>query len=514
MINMRRSAVSLMAVTGVGYGLSFGKEMVVAWRFGLTKGMDAYYAALTLPGAVSNLIGFAATAVVVPAYIRMKSRDPRLAAGLGRRMTLDIPLALAAAAAVVALFSRPLTRLLFPGLSPEASELAASLQRWTAAGGAFLGLAALLSGLHNAEGRLVLPALSGSMVTLATVAAILLLAKSWGVTALAVGLLVGAGLQVALLGIGLLRVSEHADAPRLGWTDPAMKELAPLLAVLLATYGMAETYTLIDRVMASTLPEGSIAALGCALKLVAVPQAVLCAPIITAAYPVLAERDARGEHEALAGDFRKATRLGYATLLPAAGFLILFARPVIQVLFQRGRFDEAATRLAAATFAGFCLQLPWTVPAFLVARIVMIRQAGRTLFAVTAAGAAMNIVFNWVMMRLWNPPVAGIAVSTSMGSLFMLTLYCAALRRDAPWMSLTRVLAEARPYLLPTAAMLACAELAWRLSAMAGVGPVLLRLGLAAALGGAGLALTAHRLRVDEMVRGLDLVRARLGAAS
>ncbi len=505
MISLRRSAVVLMAATMAGYALSFGKEALVAWLFGTGPEMDAYYAALTLPNLVISLLGFAVTAVMVPVYVEWRIHRPERAAGLMRLVLRDSCLGLTALSAIMALGAAPLMRIFFPGLPPVVLVRAAELERLIAWAAAASGLANVLIGMFNADGTFAGPSLSGSIVTLATLAAIAALHRH-GATCLAVGLLAGTILQAAWL---LLRSRKALAIPMRGralsWRDPELRAIVPFLAAIMATSGMGEINNVTDRFMASLLPAGSVAALGYALKLFAVPYMVLCIPIVTVAYPVLATRVAHADEAALAEDFKKSCRLSFALLLPATYFLLRYSGSAIVILFQRGHFDPMATRLVARTLSASAISLPLIVPLYLLARLIMIRKDTWLILMVSVAGVVINAFLDLVLMRLWNPPIAGIALSTTITTALSFAVQTKLLKKNHPWLRLRLVGEAALPYLPPTVAMALAAEVAYRSYP---AGTPLERLALALGSGGLALAAAAHVLELDEMVKGMAAAKA------
>ncbi len=508
MINLRRSAVVLMAATAAGYALSFGKEAVVAWLFGTGPEMDAYYAALALPNFLTTLLGFAVYAILVPTYVTWKIRRPDAADALSKLVLRDVTLALGLLSALLALLAGPLMRLLFPGIPSAVAARAAQLERLMAWAAVASGTANLVIGLLNAQGSFAVPSLSASIVTLTTLAAIALFRRH-GAMALAGGLVAGAALQALWLLRRWRRVRGHDSAARIGWGDPDLKDLLPFATAVMATFGMSEINNVVDRLMASFSTPGSVASIGYALKLLLVPQQILCIPVAAVAFPVLAEKLARADEAALRQDFGKACRLSFALILPATALLLRYSGAIVVLFFQRGRFDPRSTWMVARVLSCFALSLPFTTPLFLVSRLAIIRRQTRIILAIGAAGVGLNAAFDWLLMRWWDPPVAGIALSTSLTTAAALAAYLAFLRRAHPWLGMRTLGKSARPYLLPTATMALTAEAAWRLLPRAAPLP---RLAAALLAGSAALAVAAHFLRLDEMVRGMSLAKAWFGA--
>ncbi len=513
-INLRRSAVRLMAASAAGYALSFAKELIVAWYFGAGASMDAYYAAMVLPNFAVAMFAFATTTIVLSTYVHMKSLHPHLANGFAKLVVSDVLVALAVLSALLSIFAQPVVRLFFPGLSSGVSAQAGELTRWLAWSAVFSGMTAVLTGFLQAEGRFSAPYLTGSIVTVFTLAAVLEFSRVLGVDSLVWGLLIGTILQLLMVVVLLARLHTDWTGPRLSWSHPAMKALKPFMGAILGVYALTEANTLVDRVMSSWLPTGSVAALGYSVKMFNMAGQILSWPIATVAFPLMAGRLARNDEEALREDFRKAMRLSHAIVIPVAAFLILFAEPIVLTLFQRGVFDARATGLVSSSLAGFCFSLPAQVPLLMLSRLAIAQRNGGLLLGIGVVGVLANAGLNLLLMRLFHPPVLGIALSTSLVAYLALLFYFFMMRREHPWLTPSLLGAGMGTYWIPTAALLGLSGLVWWAGAILGLERRLPHLIIAGVAGWAGFGLLAWRLDAEELKTAWQLLISRVRGAA
>ena len=76
--NIAKSAIGVTFVMIIGYLLSFGKEAVVAYYFGVSPEVDAYTIAIQVPVILFSFVAVAIQSVVVPIYsdiLYNQSRD-------------------------------------------------------------------------------------------------------------------------------------------------------------------------------------------------------------------------------------------------------------------------------------------------------------------------------------------------------------------------------------------------------------------------------------------------------
>jgi len=122
----------------------------------------------------------------------------------------------------------------------------------------------------------------------------------------------------------------------------------------------------IGTILGSLLAEGSVTYLYFADRLVQFPLGVFAIAAATAILPSLSRQAAAEDFEALSDTFVHALKLVFFISIPAMVGLIVLREPIVALLFQRGEFDQSATRLTAQALLYYSLGL-W---AFSAVRIV------------------------------------------------------------------------------------------------------------------------------------------------
>jgi putative peptidoglycan lipid II flippase len=128
--------------------------------------------------------------------------------------------------------------------------------------------------------------------------------------------------------------------------------------------------------------------------------------------PPLSWLVARGEWTSLRHTLRTNVMLVMSVAVPLTIVLILGSRPLIQLLYGRGAFDDADVTRVAHVQALYAIQLPFLAASILGVRLLSTLQAGRTLMAICVCNVSINVVADIVLARWMG--VAGIALSTSL----------------------------------------------------------------------------------------------------
>src|SRR5262249_36092589 len=110
-----------------------------------------------------------------------------------------------------------------------------------------------------------------------------------------------------------------------------------------AAIGLAATQVnlLVNTLIASLLPQGSVSWLSYAFRLMQLPIGIFGVSVATVTLPAVSRAAARGDHADLG------LRVVLSLPLPATGWLVSLAPQIIGVLYQRGRFHAFDTKMTA-----------------------------------------------------------------------------------------------------------------------------------------------------------------------
>jgi putative peptidoglycan lipid II flippase len=97
--------------------------------------------------------------------------------------------------------------------------------------------------------------------------------------------------------------------------------------------------------------------------------------------------------------------------IPAPLVGVWLSTPRVRLLFQRGRFTADDVQIVSSVQAMYLLQVPFYTLGILLVRMISSLQANRVLLWNTVVGLTVNIVLDYVLMRVMG--VAGIALSRS-----------------------------------------------------------------------------------------------------
>ncbi|MCR4418658.1 MAG: murein biosynthesis integral membrane protein MurJ [Clostridia bacterium] len=423
-----RAAAGVMAATLVSKFLGFGREAALAAVFGASALTDAYLVAAVIPTMLFGIVNAAITTVGIPVlseYLHREEKRPQLPSLVWS--SFHAVLLVLALICLAALPLAPwLVRLLAPGFGPEQAGLTAAMVRIMLPAAVFMGLAGWAQGVLNAHRHFLVPAAVGIPYNLVLISAIFLSGAFWGITGLAWATVLAVASQFVIQ-LPALRRRGLRYAPVLDPAHPGLKKMAVLVLPVLVGVGAGQLNLVVDRMLASGLPEGSISALNYALKVIQIPQGLLAASLITVLYPSFAQKAVAHDLPGLRMALARGLAALAAAVVPVAVGAIVLRREVVALLFQRGAFDAADAEMTGVALLFYALGLLFLAWRDCLARAFYALQDTTTPMTTGLAAVGINVGLNLLLVR----PLAhgGLALATSAAALANCVLMLVRLRR-------------------------------------------------------------------------------------
>jgi len=337
--------------------LGYAREAVLASQLGASAATDAYYAAFQIPDLLNYfLAGGALSIAFVPFYTRVLAQQGAAAAeALLAKVTGTMGALTLAATVVLWWQAEALIALQFPRFSPETQALTVKLTRIVLPAQVFFIAGGILRAALMAHGRFATQALAPLLYNGAIIIGGLAFGPAYGAEGFAWGALVGAAFGAfavawldARVGLGMRSLFRVAPLDRQVWHYLAVA--APLMLGI----SLTTTDEWYDRWFGALLASGTVAHLAYARRLMQLPVAVVGQAIATAALPTLSRLWSEGKREALDDVMQTTLQVGLGLSVVAAGASIVFAAPIVEVVYRRGAFsaeDAAAVTLLLRAFS-------------------------------------------------------------------------------------------------------------------------------------------------------------------
>ncbi len=419
-----KSASIITLVTIVSRILGYVRDQRIALLLGTTPAADAYVLAYRIPNLFRRLVAEGSmTASFIPvfsSYMREKSRKEVWE--FANKLFWTLALVSAVITVLGMVFSPTVVRL-FAGRNIAGIQ-AVELNRIIFPYLFFVSLAALAMGILNCFNVFGLPAATPVFLNLATILFTFAIVRNYfrdAATSIAVGVLVGGVLQFLIQVPLLVRKGMNFNFG-ISFSHPAIRDVARLMIPRLFGIGIGQINLLIDTrfATASMMPEGSLAALYLADRVMELVLGGYAIAVATAILPMMSHQAAGKDYEALKKTLSFSVRIVAFITIPAALGLMILREPIIRVLFQHGQFVAESTRLTARALLYYSIGLPALASVKLIVPAFYSTRDTKTPVIIASISLVINIVLNIVFIQFFYKRVqnGGPALATALATFF------------------------------------------------------------------------------------------------
>jgi len=501
--------------------LGLARDQVLAGYFGAGNDMDAFVVAFRVPNLVRDLFAEGAmSAAFVPTFTRELTLEGKEHAWrLGNNVLNGLLIVTGALVVLGIVFAGPLVAAYAGDFArvPGKLELTIELARIVLPFLTLVAIAAAAMGMLNSLHHYFVPALSPAMFNVATIVGVVALTPLMPrlgqppIMAVAIAALAGGFGQAAIQWPPLRREGfryRFTFAPR----DPALHRILVLMGP--GTIGLAATQVnlFVNTVLATSQGTGAASWLTYAFRLMYLPIGLFGVSIGTAVLPAVSRHATAGDTASMRRTVSRGLALMLALNVPATLGLVVLAQPIVQLLFERGRFLPADTAATAAALRLYAVGL---------AGYSAVRIASPTFYAigesrvpaiVSGVAIVVNVSASVLLVRAIG--FAGLALGTSLAAIANAALLLWLLRRRLGGLDERRLLSTLAKVVASAIAMAIVAGALQRVTdrALPGAGFPVRAFRLAFSIGGGltALAIAAKMTRIEEFDEVASMVSGRV----
>jgi len=501
--------------------LGLARDQVLAGYFGAGNDMDAFVVAFRVPNLVRDLFAEGAmSAAFVPTFTRELTLEGKEHAWrLGNNVLNGLLIVTGALVVLGIVFARPLVAAYAGDFArvPGKLELTIELARIVLPFLTLVAIAAAAMGMLNSLHHYFVPALSPAMFNVATIVGVVALTPLMPrlgqppIMAVAIAALAGGFGQAAIQWPPLRREGfryRFTFAPR----DPALHRILVLMGP--GTIGLAATQVnlFVNTVLATSQGTGAASWLTYAFRLMYLPIGLFGVSIGTAVLPAVSRHATAGDTASMRRTVSRGLALMLALNVPATLGLVVLAQPIVQLLFERGRFLPADTAATAAALRLYAVGL---------AGYSAVRIASPTFYAIgesrvpaIVSGVAIVVNVSASVLLVHAIGFAGLALGTSLAAIANAGLLLWLLRRRLGGLDERRLLSTLVKVVASAIAMAIVAGALQRVMdrALPGAGFPVRAFRLAFSIGGGltALAIAAKMTRIEEFDEVASMVSGRV----
>ena len=423
--------ITISGLTFVSKTLGFIRDILIASMIGAGLIADVFFVAFKFPNFFRRMFAEGAfNAAFVPTFSSiLKQENKRKALEFASQVFSNLFFILLIIILIFEFFMPLVVYIIAPGFAKDPSkyELLIELSRITFPYLLFISLVTLLSGVLNSFNKFAIGAASPILLNLSFILFMLSFEEvfatkghmlSWAVFFAGI-------LQLIFLFYGIIKNKFYIFFPKPKYTNK-IKKLFKLIIPGAIGAGVIQINLLIDVILASFLPTGSVSYLYYAERINQLPIALIGVAIGTALLPTLSQQISSNKNKE--ANYTQNRALGFSILLtlPAAIAIFILANPIISCFFERGEFISQDRILSAKALQAFAVGIPAYVFVKVLTPAFFARQNTVTPVKIASFCVLINFLLNIILMQYYQH--VGIAMATAIASwtnafLLFLVLY-------------------------------------------------------------------------------------------
>lgn len=442
--------------------LGLVRDATLANVLGSGGAADAFFVAFKIPNFMRRLFAEGAFAqAFVPvlseyrtqgSHAAVRALIDRVAGSLGSVLFIVTLLAMLCAPFVATVFA--------PGFrtDPAKFALVSDMIRITFPYLLLISLTGFAGAILNSYGRFVVPAFTPVLLNISLIVAACFIAPLFAtpVFALAWGVLVAGILQLVFQLPFLYRL-HLLPVPKIDWQDSGVKRILVLMVPALFGVSVSQINLMLDTIIASLLPSGSVSWLYYSERLSDLPLGVFAVAIATVILPSLSRQHASQNSQAFSNTLDWAIRLIYLIALPAIVALVILAEPMLMTLFQHGETTLADITMMSFSMRAYALGLV----AFMLIKVLApgfyakqnIKTPVRIGIIAMLVNMLLNVLFVVPLHIYYGLGHVGLALATSLAAYLNAYLLYRGLKATGVYHGNSGWLALLSKYLLANAVM-------------------------------------------------------------
>lgn len=399
--------------------LGYVRDMIFALYFGATGTSDTFFAAFRIPNLLRELFAEGSmSAAFIPVLTEYRRKHGEDEANRLVKITFTFIIIVVGIICLLGIiFSPAIVTVIAPGFlgSPEKFSLTVLLTRIMFPFLLFISLAAMVMGALNTKKVFFIPTLAPAMLNITLIFSIIFFESraQQPLTAAAIGVMAGGFVQFAFQLPSFFKKNYKLGFDTT-FSHPGLKKMSMLLIPATLALSVSQINIVVSNILASFLPSGSITYLFYSMRLIQFPIGIFGVAMGTAVLPTLSEHAVKGDYDKLRDDFSFALRLLFFITVPAMAGLIALREPIVNILFQRGKFDYAATVGTAQALLFYSIGIWSIVGVRVVTACFYSMQNTRTPVKVALVALIANILLSIILMKPLKH--SGLALANALAS--------------------------------------------------------------------------------------------------
>ncbi len=505
-----RGLGSFASATLISRILGYARDSLVAAYFGGGYQTDAFYAAFKIPNLLRRFLGEGSlTSAFVPVFTEtLHEKGEQEAQRLFDALVSGLLVILSIIVVVGIIFAPQVTQIVSWGFvrDPEKFALTTQLTRLTFPFLLLICIAALITAVLNSCGSFFVPAVAPSGLSIGEIAFILFIASRMQspIEGLAISAVVGVGIHLVWQLPTLYKKGYRLRLVK-PFSHPQVKTVFFLMVPTVIGLCADQVNSFVDQFCASFLKDGSITALYNSNRIMQLPLALFGVAVSSVALPALSRAASQKDMKTFKELMSYSLRIANFVLIPSFIGLAVLGFPIVQVLFQHGKFTAEYSWMTYVAMVGFSAGLPAYSAAKILATGFYAQKNTKTPVRIAFQAMTVNVVLDVTLM--WKFTVGGLAFATASAAWYQAIVLFFLLKKEIGPLGGREIL---KSFLFGSLAGLAMGGVCWVLNFVVFTNLHLyVRVFLSTSIGTCFYFLVSKLLKIEEYDHLMDALRRR-----
>lgn len=410
------NAIIIAAASLASRLLGIFRDRVLASEFGAGQTLDTYYAAFRIPDLIFNLLILGAlSSAFIPVFSELLFKDEKKAWKVVGNLINVMLTFLVGFMLIILVFAPWIMKAICPGFNTVQLEDVTMLTRIMLLSPLFFAVSSIIGGVLNSFGRFFVYSLAPILYNIGIIIGALYLAPIWGISGLAWGVVFGAMAHMLVQTPSFFKAGFRIQKT----FDYKEQYLLRILKLMIpVTFGLAvvQINLLVDNIIGSTLPEGSISIINLATNIISMPIGLVGISFAVSVFPVLSYAYNHKKEDVFVENFVSTFKMILFLIIPSMIFAIVFRAHIVRILLGAGLFDVSNTIWTSRTlgYMAFGLVAQALIP-FLTRSFYATGDTKSPLKIVFIA-VMVNIVASIFFTKVMDYKVVGLALSATISA--------------------------------------------------------------------------------------------------
>lgn len=404
---------SIFSVTGIvilAKLIGFVKQMFVSSVYGANIDTDIFNLSNGLICNIEYLLVQTLTTAFLTTYIYIKSKDENEARGF----TVNVLKVFSAVAAVIILvlvcFSKPIAVLLAPTYdAPTKQTLSSSIIFFSFSLVLFVFIA-VFSSLLNANKKFIAPQFIGINQSIVIILMVLFTHKYIGIKSLYVSFYLQLIINILVLFLCSKRYISRSSTD--AFKDKNVRKLIKTIAPLLIGYSAIYVNQLVDKILTTRLPEGTVTCLGYSTVLSGLVSTFIVT-MCSIFFSYITTYISNGNIQKATSVIQKVTSVFIIICVPITVAFIILSTDIVSIAFGRGNFTSDNIATTATALIGYSISFIAIAIKNIFSQVMYAYQDTKRPMINAVIGIVVNIILSIILSFQFG--IIGITVASSIG---------------------------------------------------------------------------------------------------